>query len=235
MRLLIFFCFFFLPLAWSQAQTITPEQLLAKSIEYHDPAGIWGKASIELQLTETRPGAKDRKTKLQIDLPRELFVLDQLRDEHRLESKIQAGTCTFKLDGNTDISDADLTKHRFNCERTATMRDYYTYLWGLPMKLQDPGTQLGDQVEQSTFQGQNCLAIRVTYSPEVGKDIWYFYFHPETYALIGYRFYHDEAKNDGEYITLEGETTIGSLRLPQTRKWYTHSEEKFLGADILNQ
>ena len=101
------------------------------------------------------------------------------------------------------------------------------------MKLKDPGTIIDPKVTAIDFDGQKSLALRVTYEEAVGKDIWYFYFHPETYALIGYRFYHDESKNDGEYITLEGEESLSSLRLPKIRKWYTHKENKFLGADIL--
>jgi len=73
----------------------------------------------------------------------------------------------------------------------------------------------------------------VTYDPEVGDDIWYFYFHPETYALVGYRFYHNESANDGEYILFSGELESYGIRIPQTRKWYTHKEDKYLGADTL--
>jgi len=67
----------------------------------------------------------------------------------------------------------------------------------------------------------------------VGKDIWYFYFDKKTVALIGYRFYHDESKNDGEYITLDGEEIIQGIRIPKNRKWYYNKDDKFLGADFL--
>ncbi|MEM1322964.1 MAG: hypothetical protein AAGG75_22050 [Bacteroidota bacterium] len=61
------------------------------------------------------------------------------------------------------------------------------------------------------------------------------YIHPSTYALLGYRFYHDESKNDGEYITLEGKVLLNGIRFPQTRKWYKNADDKFLGADILQK
>jgi hypothetical protein len=101
------------------------------------------------------------------------------------------------------------------------------------MKLKDPGTIIEEKVESTTFQGTPCYAMKVRYSPEVGQDIWYFYVDKETYALIGYRFYHEESKNDGEYITLEGEETVCQMKLPKTRKWYVNKDDKFLGADIL--
>jgi len=217
----------------SNAQPGSSEELLEKSIQYHDPEGTWGKIPLHLLLRETRPGGADRETSLLIDLQAEHFELNQLRDGKRLLHRLEKKTCSYELDGRSMITEEETQTHRLNCERTQTMRDYYTYLWGLPMKLQDPGTQLGDEVLDTKFDEQACWGIRVTYSAEVGEDIWYFYFDKKTFALIGYRFYHDEAKNDGEYILLEEEVEVGKLKLPKVRKWYTHAEEKFLGADIL--
>lgn len=217
------------------AQSISATELLEKSIQYHDPKGIWGAEMHELFLRETRPGGADRTTTIRIDLNNSTFSIDQMRDGHQLFSEIKNEECRFQLDGNSEVSEEDLKKYRLNCERTGMLRNYYTYLWGLPMKLKDPGTIIDSKVTATDFEGQKSLALKVTYDEAVGKDIWYFYFHPETYALIGYRFYHDESKNDGEYITLEGEESLSSLRLPKTRKWYTHKENKFLGADILEK
>lgn len=217
-----------------QAQTISPETLLERSIKYHDPKGQWGKKPLILRLKETRPGGSDRTTSISIDLKKATFELDQMRDGNNLVYRIAKEDCTYELNGNSAISDADLEKYRLNCDRAKTMRNYYTYLWGLPMKLTDEGTIL-QEVKMDDFMGKEVYSLKVTYSPEVGSDTWYFYFDPATYALIGYRFYHDEAANDGEYITLEGEEQIGNLRLPKERKWYTHKEEKYLGADILQE
>jgi hypothetical protein len=113
------------------------------------------------------------------------------------------------------------------------MRDYYGYLYGLPMKLKDKGTQIEDKIKRVKFQGKEYLSIKVTYEAKVGKDTWYFYFNPATYALEGYRFYHDESKNDGEYITLEGLETVQGIKIPKTRAWYVNKDDKFLGKDIL--
>jgi hypothetical protein len=77
--------------------------------------------------------------------------------------------------------------------------------------------------------------LKVSYDPETGSDTWYFYFNPETYALAAYQFYHDPAKNDGEYILLEGEAEVGGMRLPKRRSWYTNKERRFLGTDILQE
>ncbi|PHN05591.1 DUF6503 family protein [Flavilitoribacter nigricans] len=217
-----------------RAQTVSAETLLERSIKYHDPKGQWGKTPMTLNLKETRPGGSDRTTTIGIDLKKQTFRLDQMREGNQLVYNIAMDDCTYELNGNSDISPEDLEKYRLNCDRAKTMRNYYTYLWGLPMKLTDPGTIL-HEVKMDEFMGKAAYRLKVTYSPEVGSDIWYFYFDPSSYALTGYRFYHDEATNDGEYITLKGEEKIKNFRLPKERKWYTHKEDKYLGADILQQ
>ena len=80
------------------------------------------------------------------------------------------------------------------------------------MKLKDEGTIVHDKVEQRTFKGKTYNVLKVTYRQEVGSDTWYFYFHPETNAMEVYQFYHDEAKNDGEYVLLTNEVVVGQPR-----------------------
>ena len=68
----------------------------------------------------------------------------------------------------------------------------------------------------------------------MGKDTWYFYFDPSTFALEVYQFYHDESKNDGEYILLSGEETVQGIKIPKTRAWYTNQANEYLGTDVLS-
>jgi hypothetical protein len=135
--------------------------------------------------------------------------------------------------GKDEFSDAIAAEHRLTCDRAKMYRDYYSYLYGLPMKLHDPGTRLSPEVKRETFQGNEYWVLEVRYDPDVGQDLWYFYFNPETYAMEAYQFYHDRSKNDGEYILLEGEQDLDGIRLPKTRTWFTNKEKKLLGTDTL--
>lgn len=215
------------------AQMPSPNELLEKSIQYHDPNGNWGKSLLQLNFEETRPNGTIRYTNVKINIPGEYFAMDQKNDEEQIIREIYKGECSHQLNGNAEIPEEDIKRLRLTCERTAFMRNYYTYLWGLPMKLHDQGTIFGKQVEMSEFNGEKAYKLRVSYDPNVGSDVWYFYFDLKSYKLLGYRFYHDEAKNDGEYILLEDEIKIAGMRLPKVRKWYTHQDDKFLGTDTL--
>lgn len=216
------------------SQNLTGPELLQKSIKYHDPKGEWEGFRGTLNLTETRPNGPDRTTTVLLDNSTSFFRLDQTRDGEMIMRAEENDGCHHSIKGK-ELDEGLVEKFKLNCERTKMLRNYYVYLWGLPMKLTDPGTIVHDEVKSVDFQGTSCLSLKVTYSEEVGGDIWYFYFQPETYAMIGYRFYHEESKNDGEYITLDGEEKVGNMVLPKRREWYMNKDDKFLGADILEK
>lgn len=219
---------------WAKEEVpgLSGTELINRSIQYHDPEGAWQTANIDLRLYESRPGGGYRISDLLINIDQETFILDQQRGRDHIYRKLAPEQCVTKLNGQeADFSEAEIRQYRLNCEGNQLYQNYYTYLWGLPMKLQDPGTILADKIHRVDFFGQELLEVKVTYSEEVGADIWYFYFHPDTYALSGYRFYHDEADNDGEYILLEGEAQISGMKFPAIRHWYTHGDGRYLGSD----
>ena len=49
-----------------------------------------------------------------------------------------------------------------------------------------------------------------------------------------YQFFHEETKNDGEYILLSEIKIIEGIKIPKNRAWYTNKEHTLLGTDILN-
>lgn len=214
--------------------SINGATLLAKSIQYHDPTNQWQNFKAKLYLEQSRPNAKQAETsEVILNRPNSYFKVIDRRGGNSIEREVNGKTCQTTFNRKTDFTEEEIKKHRLTCERANMYRDYFTYLYGLPMKLKDAGTNIEKEVYQTQFQEQDCLAMRVTYDANVGDDIWYFYFHPSTYALIGYRFYHEEAKNDGEYITLKGEETVQGIKIPKDRHWYYNKDDKFLGADLL--
>lgn len=40
-----------------------------------------------------------------------------------------------------------------------------------------------NKVERKKFKGKAYLVLKATYNVSVGKDTWYFYFDPKTYAM----------------------------------------------------
>ena len=189
--------------------------ILDRSIAYHDPDGLWKDFQYELSFVATLPDSTERHTTVQIDLPKRYFRY--LRTSAGADLGIQHDSC---FNANSDTVD---------CTAIKRIRNYYTYLWGLPMKLKDPGTDMDQEFTESTFEGQPVYRIKVTYPNEV----YYFSFDKETYRLVGEEFYKDEAKNLGEKMIRGGEVNLNGLKLPKTRAWYNTHDSLYLATDKL--
>ncbi len=213
------------------AQNITAKDLLAKSIKYHDPKGVWKTFQGTLYITMETPDKGIRKSEVTFNFPANYFKLFVTQDGSTYEEVLDRGECRLAVQGRPLTKDAN--NAQVNCESTIMMKNYYTYLYGLPMKLQDKGTILHPVVLKKTFQGKEYLVLKITYEEEVGKDIWYFYFDPFTYAMEVYQFFHDESQNDGEYILLDGLEEVNGMKIPKKRSWYTNKENRLLGTDLL--
>lgn len=193
-------------------QEIKAQQVLEKSIQYHDPKGIWSSFNHQLEFLSERPNGADRKSLVTIDNTKGFFKLEE-----------DGNNMAIAMDACEQIPEGK------NCDQVKRTRNYYLYLWGLPMKLKDVGTPLESMVREEEFNGIFCYVLRVPYD----QDIWYFYFDKSNYALIGYMFYKDEPAKKGEVIFLDEEARIGELRIPKKRRWYNTADNKFLGTDIL--
>ncbi|WP_396591031.1 DUF6503 family protein [Allomuricauda sp. R78024] len=215
------------------AQNLTAKELLNKSIAFHNPDSQWEHFNGTFNVLTKRPESSDRLSSIKMDLLNEHFSLSVKKDSTSYSYIFDKENCTTSLNGSNEISEADRKAHRLTCERGKMMQNYYTYLYGLPMKIKDPGTILDGTVRTKTFKGKEYLVLKVNYEEEVGKDVWYFYFDPKTYAMEVYQFYHDESKNDGEYILLEGLEEINGIKMPKTRAWYYNKDDKYLATDIL--
>lgn len=216
-------------------QEITGNQLLEKSIKYHDPNGNWQSFKGVLEVTMTTPDEKKRISTVKINLLDRFFELSYAQDKNSFALGVQKEDCALSLNGSSTISNEAIEKYKLTCDRAKRMRDYYTYLYGLPMKLKDPGTVIDPKVEHRTFKGKGYLVLKATYEKEVGNDIWYFYFDQKTYAMEVYQFFHDMAKNDGEYILLSDHESISKIKIPKTRAWYNNKDDKYLGTDVLTK
>ena len=216
-------------------QKLNADALLNKTIQYHDPNSLWNEFKASFFVTMESAEGSLRKSKINLDLKHSFFNLSVKVDENQWTSSIDRGVCKLSFNGSEVINPEIEKKFGLNCERALMYKNYYTYLYGLPMKLKDPGTIISPKVLEKTINGLSYWVLKVNYKPEVGSDTWYFYFDKNSYALRRYQFFHDESKNDGEYIILENELEIAGIRMPKNRSWYYNSDNTYLGEDILSK
>ena len=205
-------------------------EIVAASIGFHDPHGMWAAGSFRLGVVQTHPIMGYTRTDMIIDNSVGRFWMERERVGRIVETTVTGDECWTKLNGSSEYTEQEAERFRLGCDAMKTARDYNTYLYGLPMKLLDAGTIIDPEAVRTQFDGEDVWQVRVTYSPEVGTDVWYFYFDPADYSLAGYRFYHDESANDGEYIVLD-RLQEGDLRLPKVRSWFNNSDDELVGTD----
>jgi hypothetical protein len=219
--------------------SLTSEQLLLKAIEYHDPDDKWSGFNGLLNITMTIPDQSDRNSEILINLPEEHFYSKATRDTVTIEYEIMKDNCTITFNGKIEFSEEEIKTYGLTCERAQMYKNYYTYLYGLPMKLKDPGTHISETIEQKTFKGKEYLVLKATYDESVGSDIWFFYFDPETFAMEIYQFFKTDESGaldpeSGEYILLSEESIVNNVIMPKVRAWYYNKDDKYLGTDTLN-
>ena len=207
------------------------QQLLDKTIGYHDPSGVWPNFNGTLEVSMVMTDGQAREREIQINLPQEYFSV---------RAKTDTLITTYTLDKDkceTSIKEIPPYSKRTPCETAQLYKNYYTYLYGLPMKLKDPGTIISEYASNQNFKGKDYLMLRASYQKEVGSDIWQFYFDPITYAMEVYQFFKanpgGDGKNTGEYILLKDIKTINGIKFPKERAWYYNKDDGYLGTDIL--
>lgn len=232
--LLLVICF----CKYSFSQNPTAQELLEKTIAYHDPNNRWDTFKGTLNITMAIPNQSKRDSHIDIDIPNEYFQLITKRDSTVITYVLDKGDCIISKQDSIRIANLLEKPKRSHCEMTQLFKNYYTYLYGLPMKLRDSGTLIDETVEDRVFKGKRYLVLKVSYEEGVGNDLWYFYFDPKTFAMEIYQFFRTDERGSlkpksGEYILLSEETNINGIKMPKVRAWYYNNEDKYLGTDTL--
>lgn len=218
----------------SFSQTLTGNELLEKTIKFHDPNNNWENFKGTFLVIMKTPHKSPRESKISINLPEEFFSVVAKTDTVVSKYTIHKEKCSIELNGNENPSDAQKKKFGLNSKRANLYKNYYTYLYGLPMKLKDKGTIIHQKVEKRSFKGKDYLVLKASYQKDVGKDTWFFYFNPKTYAMEVYQFFKN-TKDSGEYILLSGLETINQIKIPKVRAWFYNKNDNYLGTDILSK
>jgi hypothetical protein len=214
-------------------QQISGQELLQKTLQYHDPNGEWALLNATVRYDEYRANNTIRKSVARFNNTNNRFKLERTNDKLVITRGTVADSCYVLVNGSAEFDLALDSVFNLACERSFMYRNYYLYMQGLPMKLLDEGTVVHEDVALTEFMGKSYFKVKVTYDEPVGSDIWYMYINPQTYAVEVYQFYHDESINDGEYILLEGSVKVGNMVWPESRSWYTNKDQKYLGKDVI--
>ncbi|MGM0947107.1 MAG: DUF6503 family protein [Bacteroidota bacterium] len=210
---LIFFILSFSSCQLEEKEVDSASELIEKSIRFHDPNGVWADFSGTFSIVDSLPAPRENRSY-------QVSFQNTLNKVHYSIEDLE-----FIVWGDS----VQVFKGEIEKDRALMLRNYYSYLWGLPMKLKDPGTQVDEKILRKELNGKSFMVVRVPYE----KDTWYFYFDPETAQLEAYKFYQDELAQKGEIIYLDGLVDFEEFLIPKSRSWYRTENGEFLGRDEL--
>lgn len=178
------------------------KEVLKKSIAFHDPDGQWH--------------SLQQKLNLQSDFvyPDRLFYTLSIGLDNPNKRVSYANTT---LAQRTDFTDTTCTVIIGNqtCAQTEWTKNFYHFILGLPMTLQNDEGIVHETVQQMTFHDTPCYQITVNFV----KEKWHFYFSKTDYHLIGFAF-NKNFESKAEEIQTDGILQIDALKLCKVRSWW---------------
>lgn len=193
-------------------QPETAKSLIAKSIKHHDPHGNFNTLHAIFSFESTFDWNSSPE-ELIITMDFENYALDYKNLDREMHLQFSKDTC-LTIEGKTQ------------CQDFSWVYNFYLYIWGLPMKLNDPGIQINDTVLDTKYKGNLYKTVEVEYPTE------HFKFHFDSaFALRGFQFQKVDNPDKGEIIWLEGTLKHKGISFPKKRYWYDLKTGKLLGTN----
>lgn len=178
------------------------QQILKKSIDFHDPSNQWNRLQqkINIQSDFLYPDTAVYSLIIGLDNPQKLVSYSNTTLAQQVE--FTDTSCLVVL-GNK------------SCEQSAWTKNFYHFILGLPMTLQNEEAVVHKSVVDTSFYDQPSYRVAIDFE----KEKWHFYFAKSDYHLIGFAFNKNfEAK--AEEIRTEGLIEFNGMKLPKIRYWW---------------
>lgn len=196
-------------------EPLTSEEILAQSIAYHDPGSKWSNLNTKFEIESQSVFNDNNKDTIELRF-------DILKDKF--------GYNNYRTNEVVSFEGANCYAHSMKglCESKGWTKNFYTYIWGLPMKLKDEGTVLSSIVVDTLFFEKPCYALSVKYEAES----WLYFINKESSKLEGFQFIFNNDNEKGEYVRNIGNSDMSGVDVPMKRIWYD-LKGKELGTDVV--
>lgn len=206
--------------------------VLEQSIKYHDPNGEWPTAKLKMRLAEPRPQTPHRFSIVDLDNNTGAFRMDRNREDKVSSHLVSAGgENSALLDGEVVTDPEVIRQYMLLPERSPGYRNYYQFMYGIPMILQ-PHFATMKEVSYQVFDDQEVISLDFELKEAMISKEWRLYFSQEDYRLLGIETL-NEGDEPGEYLIFNGEARTGNMKFARFRHWYSKATDQYLGSDIL--
>ena len=211
-----------LAVSFAIAQDNLPQKLVDKAIEHAGGWNAWiGTRTIQFRKTTLRYDAAGKLVETRVAFHK--YIL-QPSPKMRIEWESNGSKGIFINDGNQAWKFVNgqpaTTQEDINGARGNTFGSHYVF--GMPFKLRDPGTQLEDDGPRTLEDGTVVQKIKTTYAKGAGDaggmHTWTYMFDPQTGRIVCNHLQYEPTKYDWtEYFD---EKPVGAMLLSTRRVGY---------------
>lgn len=204
---------------------LNSRDIIQKSIAFHDPDSHWNQLKAEFHFSSSFSFNDSIPEALEISID----VAKNALRYHNLDRKVDFSFTPDSCWSHQNSSVVSLLSENgpSDCNNYKWTHNFYTYIWGLPMKLNDPGVIPSNKVLTTVINGISCYQVEIAYAAET----YQFYFAKENYELIAFEFLKNDNSGKGEYIILEGIYEYNSILFPAKRTWMHLQDRSQIGVN----
>ncbi|MFT6717105.1 MAG: hypothetical protein ACJA0Q_001756 [Saprospiraceae bacterium] len=198
----------------TNTKPITGEDIVNASIKFHDPEGKWNtlNADFVFESNFSFNDSTPEKLHININVPNNAFRYTNLNRNVDL---------TYNQDS------CEVLKGNATCDGYHWTKNFYTYVWGLPMKLKDPSTVIQQKFNLDTIQQIPLYVVSIPYENENYK----FYFDQKNYELKCFSFLKNKGELKGEFIMLSGIHEYDGIKFPKHKRWEHLITKELIGTN----
>lgn len=203
----------------SSCEALNPgQEILKKSIDFHDPQGQWNvlQNRFHLQSDFVYPDSANYELEIGLHNPSKLVSYQNKTLSEQIE--FTDSTCVV-VQGNK------------TCEQASWTKNFYHFILGLPMTLDNEEAIVDQSVVETEFNSIPSYRIRIDFE----KEKWHFYFSKSDYHLVGFAF-NKNFQNKAEEIVTGGMIKLNDLVLCESRTWWITTDTLnpiYSGRDII--
>lgn len=192
-------------------EKLSNEEIISRTIEFHDPYNNWHTLRAEFHFDSQFSFADSTQEDIVVQI-------EVAENNFKYDNKYRKVALSYPRDTCMQESENG------SCEQYRWTKNFYTYIWGLPMKLKDPGIHPEKETKKTFFNNYKCHVVPVHYE----KENFLFYIDTANFQLRGFEFHKNDSSGKGEKIVLKDLYEFNHIKFPR-HKTYIILPENTLG------
>lgn len=194
---------------------LTGKEVLEKTINYHDPQGVWDNYKGKLFEVTVFASNYVVKETIEVDRPNDFYLSTCFQEFGTLKRGIDKGKNIFSLNDKPDIPDEIKKNWGISDDGIKQFREQHYGHFGLPMVYKKSGMTIQDDVKIVDFDGRRCYAITFIGKPDLIINSFYtgeqiLYIDMNNFSMRGLRWKMPET--EGVQI-FAGEVDINGIKI----------------------